>query len=175
MKTQELKFQRRLLTFRTVRRFRPISDRVTILYTTSQLARYATALATSGTVYDLSLLDKVTDSQGQTQKTYETVVKSEMTDVPSHVWEDIHDGMRRVVQTHEQFNGLGVALSGKTGTAEIDYRQPNHGLFIGYAPSDQHSMRLQSVLPMDIPQEMPAPQQMILWNTFLIWQIRILF
>jgi len=107
------------------------------LYTTSQLARYATALATSGTVYDLSLLDKVTDSQGQTQKTYETVVKSEMTDVPSHVWEDIHDGMRRVVQTHEQFNGLGVALSGKTGTAEIDYRQPNHGLFIGYAPSDQ--------------------------------------
>ena len=107
------------------------------LYTTSQLARYATALATSGTVYDLSLLDKVTDSQGQTQKTYETVVKSEMTDVPSHVWEDIYDGMRRVVQTHEQFNGLGVALSGKTGTAEIDYRQPNHGLFIGYAPSDQ--------------------------------------
>ena len=107
------------------------------LYTTSQLARYATALATSGTVYDLSLLDKVTDSQGQTQKTYETVVKSEMTDVPSHVWEDIHDGMRRVVQTHEQFNGLGVALSGKTGTAEIDSGQPNHGLFIGYAPSDQ--------------------------------------
>ena len=40
------------------------------LYTTSQLARYATALATSGIVYDLSLLDKVTDSQGQTQKTY---------------------------------------------------------------------------------------------------------
>ena len=107
------------------------------LYTTSQLARYATALATSGIVYDLSLLDKVTDSQGQTQKTYESVVKSEMTDVPSYVWEDIHDGMRRVVQTHEQFNGLGVALSGKTGTAEIDYRQPNHGLFIGYAPSDQ--------------------------------------
>lgn len=107
------------------------------LYTTSQLARYATALATSGIVYDLSLLDKVTDSQGQTQKTYEPVVKSEMTDVPSYVWEDIHDGMRRVVQIHEQFNGLGVALSGKTGTAEIDYRQPNHGLFIGYAPSDQ--------------------------------------
>lgn len=107
------------------------------LYTTSQLARYATALATSGIVYDLSLLDKVTDSQGQAQKTYEPVVKSEMTDVPSYVWEDIHDGMRRVVQTHEQFNGLGVALSGKTGTAEIDYRQPNHGLFIGYAPSDQ--------------------------------------
>ena len=99
-----------------------------------------------------------------------------MTDVPSHVWEDIHDGMRRVVQTHEQFNGLGVAISGKTGTAEIDYRQPNHGLFIGYAPSDRpQCMRLQSVLPMDILQEMPAPQQMILWNTFFNLQIKILF
>ena len=106
------------------------------LYTTSELARYATALATSGTVYDLSLLDKVTDSQGQVVKNYDPKVSSEMTDVPSNVWDDIHDGMRRVVQTHEQFNGLGVALSGKTGTAEIDYHQPNHGLFIGYAPSD---------------------------------------
>ena len=106
------------------------------LYTTSQLARYVTALATSGTVYDLSLLDKVTDSQGQTLKTFEPVISQEMTDVPSGVWSDIQEGMRRVVQTHEQFNGLGVALSGKTGTAEIDYHQPNHGLFIGYAPSD---------------------------------------
>lgn len=106
------------------------------LYTTSQLARYATTLATSGTVYDLSLLDKVTDSQGQLKTSYEPVVEREMVDVPTNVWNDIQEGMRRVVQTHEQFNGLGVALSGKTGTAEIDYKQPNHGLFIGYAPSD---------------------------------------
>ncbi len=106
------------------------------LYTTSQLVRYATALATSGTVYNLSLLDKVTDSQGQVLKTYDPVVVREMVDVPTSVWSDIQEGMRRVVQTHDQFNGLGVALSGKTGTAEIDYRQPNHGLFIGYAPSD---------------------------------------
>ena len=106
------------------------------LYTTSELARYVTALATSGTVYDLSLLDKVTDSHDQVVKTYDPKVSSEMADVPDNVWDDIHDGMRRVVQTHQQFSGLGVALSGKTGTAEIDYRQPNHGLFIGYAPSD---------------------------------------
>ena len=106
------------------------------LYTTSQLVRYATALATSGTVYNLSLLDKVTDSQGQVLKTYDPVIVREMVDVPTNVWSDIQEGMRRVVQTHDQFNGLGVALSGKTGTAEIDYRQPNHGLFIGYAPSD---------------------------------------
>ena len=106
------------------------------LYSTSQLARYVTALATSGTVYNLSLLDKVTDSQGQTLETYEPSVDSEMSDVPENVWADIHDGMQRVVQTHAEFSNLGVSLAGKTGTAEIDYTQPNHGLFIGYAPAD---------------------------------------
>ena len=29
-----------------------------------------------------------------------------------------------------------MAVSGKTGTAETDIYHPNHGLFIGYAPSD---------------------------------------
>ena len=110
------------------------------LFTTSQLARYATALATSGTVYDLSLLNKVTDSQGKTLKEYGSSVENTMSDVPDNVWADIHDGMRRVVETHEQFNGLGVTLSGKTGTAEIDVYHPNHGLFIGYTTdSDSQS------------------------------------
>ena len=45
------------------------------LFTTSQLARYATALATSGTVYDLSLLNKVTDSQGKILNEYAPSVK----------------------------------------------------------------------------------------------------
>ena len=107
------------------------------LFTTTQLARYATALATSGTVYDLSLLDKVTDAQGKTIEEYAPSVANEMSDVPGNVWEDIHDGMRRVVETHEQFNGLGVTLSGKTGTAELDIYHPNHGLFIGYTTSSE--------------------------------------
>ena len=109
------------------------------LFTTSQLARYATALATSGTVYDLSLLDKVTDSQGKILKEYGSSVVNQMSDVPDNVWNDIHEGMRRVVLTHEQFNGLGVTLSGKTGTAELDIYHPNHGLFIGYTTSSDTS------------------------------------
>ncbi len=37
-------------------------------YTTSQLARYATAIATSGNVYDLTLLDRQTNSKGKHSK-----------------------------------------------------------------------------------------------------------
>ena len=39
--------------------------------------------------------------------------------------------------TGSVLSGQSYSVAGKTGTAEIDYRQPNHGLFIGYAPSDQ--------------------------------------
>ena len=103
-------------------------------YTTSQLARYATAIATSGTVYDLTLLDRQTDSRGQTLKEYEPKVINTV-ELSQNVWDDIHDGMYRVVQTHSQFDGLGVDVAGKTGTAEVDVYHPNHGMFIGYAPA----------------------------------------
>lgn len=105
----------------------------THLYSTTQLARYASVLANSGTVYDLTLLDKVTDSKGNILEEYDSKIENVM-EVPDNVWEDIHDGMYRVIQTHSQFNGLGVEVAGKTGTAEITTREPNHGLFIGYAP-----------------------------------------
>lgn len=109
----------------------------THLYTTSQLARYATTLANSGTVFNLSLLDRVTDASGQLLKEYEPGVENVMDEVPDNVWEDIHDGMYRVVQTHNQFDGLGIDVAGKTGTAELDIYHPNHGLFVGYAPASE--------------------------------------
>ena len=103
-------------------------------YTTSQLARYATAIATSGNVYDLTLLDRQTNSKGEVLKEYEPNIINTV-DVSQNVWDDIHDGMYRVVQTHNQFNGLGVDVAGKTGTAEVNVYHPNHGMFIGYAPA----------------------------------------
>lgn len=108
----------------------------THLYTTSELARYASVLANSGTVYKQTLLDQVKDSKGEVIQEYEPQVEN-ILDVPQNVWNDIHDGMYRVVQTHEQFNGLGIEVAGKTGTAEIDIYHPNHGLFLGYAPASE--------------------------------------
>ena len=78
----------------------------------------------------------MTDSKDQVLEEYEPEVENVL-DIPDNIWDDIHDGMYRVVQTHEQFNGLGVDVAGKTGTAEIDIYHPNHGLFIGYAPASE--------------------------------------
>ena len=104
------------------------------LFTTSELARYATVMATSGNVFKLTLLDKVMDPKGDVIQEYEPEIE-DVVNISSNIWDVIHDGMRRVSQTHSQFDGLGVEVAGKTGTAELDLRHPNHGLFIGYAPA----------------------------------------
>ena len=104
------------------------------LFTTSELARYATVMATSGNVFKLTLLDKVMDPKGDVIQEYEPEIE-DVVNISSNIWDVIHDGMRRVIQTHSQFDGLGVEVAGKTGTAELDLRHPNHGLFIGEAPA----------------------------------------
>ena len=104
------------------------------LFTTSELARYATVMAASGNVFKLTLLDKVMNPKGEVIQEYEPEIE-DVVNISSNIWDVIHDGMRRVIQTHSQFDGLGVEVAGKTGTAELDLRHPNHGLFIGYAPA----------------------------------------
>lgn len=104
------------------------------LFTTSELARYATVMATSGNVFKLTLLDKVMDPKGDVIQEYEPEIE-DVVNISSNIWDVIHDGMRRVIQTHSLFDGLGVEVAGKTGTAELDLRHPNHGLFVGYAPA----------------------------------------
>lgn len=102
-------------------------------YTTTELARYVTAVANSGTVYNYTLLNKVTDSNGNLLTEYQPTVKNNV-DVASSTWDAIHSGMRMVVESHSEFDGFPIAVAGKTGTAQQVATRPNHALFVGYAP-----------------------------------------
>lgn len=102
-------------------------------FTTSQIARYVTTLANSGTSFQLSLLSKVTDSDGNILEEYTPKTESTL-DLPEYVWDDLHAGMRAVIQNMAYYNDLGVEVAGKTGTAQES--GANHGLFMGYAPYD---------------------------------------
>lgn len=104
----------------------------THLYTTAQLARYAATIQTRGTSYDLNLLDKVTDSSGNVIEEYSPQIanQSQFSDA---IWDDIHEGMRGVIQNNATFSDLPVELYGKTGTAEESRNRPNHALFIGFS------------------------------------------
>jgi penicillin-binding protein 2 len=106
-------------------------------YTTSQLARYVTTLANSGTCYDLTLLQKVTDSTGSTIDEPEPVVHNQI-DLPQDLWNTIHQGMNAVVNNNSALTEMKTTykfnMAGKTGTAQQREDKANHALFIGYAP-----------------------------------------
>ncbi len=105
-------------------------------YTTAQLARYVSSIANNGTVYDLTLLNKVTDSDGNTLESYTPQVHNQITDLSASTWQVLHSGMEMAIGEHDQFKDLQVSLAGKTGTAQENENRPNHALFVGYAPAD---------------------------------------
>lgn len=102
-------------------------------YTTVGLARYVTAVANSGTVYNLSIIDKVTASDGSLIEDYTPEVRNEI-DIDDSVWNAIHAGMRTVVEKKSYYSDLAVNVAGKTGTAQESRNRTNHALFLSYAP-----------------------------------------
>lgn len=112
-------------------------------FTTSQLARYITTITNNGTSYDISLLDKITKTDGEVIEDYTPRIQSQL-ELPANVWEDLRVGMRGVIaETNKHmFDDLGVELAGKTGTAQESKSRANHGVFIGYAPFNNPEMSI---------------------------------
>ncbi len=103
-------------------------------YTTVGLARYAAAIASKGTVYNLTLLDSVRDSDGNVLESYAPSVRNNVDVLNTSEWDAIHYGMKMVVDSLSSFNNFSVQVAGKTGTAQQVKSRPNHALFIGFAP-----------------------------------------
>lgn len=104
-------------------------------YTTTQLARYVTTVANSGTCYKLSLLDSVKDSENNLIEDYTPGTLNKIDNVSSSTWDAVHQGMRLVVEEEvDAFKNMSdsIIVAGKTGTAQIANRA-NHALFVGYA------------------------------------------
>ncbi len=110
-------------------------------YTISQLARYITTVANKGTVFDLTLVDKVTTVEGEVIKGFEPKVKKTVEGISSSTWNAIHNGMINVVTVANSasFYDINVSetasLAGKTGTAQQSTTHPDHVLFVGFAPA----------------------------------------
>lgn len=102
-------------------------------FTTVGLARYVTAVANSGTVYDLTLLDRSMDAEGNLIKDYRANVRNTV-ELADSYWDCIHEGMRRVVADKSYFADLNLSFAGKTGTAQQSRVNADHGLFVCYAP-----------------------------------------
>jgi len=115
-------------------------------YTTAALARYVATVANGGTCYNLTLLDKITDSDGNVIREFEPDIRNTI-EMPQEYWDAIHSGMRQVVQNKSYFGSLAVNVAGKTGTAEQIRTRPNHALFVCYAPYEQPEIAIATRIP----------------------------
>ena len=118
-------------------------------YTNIQLARYVMTLANSGYNYQLTLLEKRTNSEGGLIEQYEAKLARKV-EIADSSWNVVHNGMRAVVErgsVSSIFRSLSVHVSGKTGTAQENAYRPHHALFIGYAPSEQPEVAVSVLIP----------------------------
>ncbi|MCI9276671.1 MAG: penicillin-binding protein [Lachnospiraceae bacterium] len=115
-------------------------------YTTVGLARYITTVANRGTCYNLTLLDKITDSEGNLLHEFQPDIRNKI-EMPQEYWDAIQLGMRQVLENKRLFSNLAVNVAGKTGTAEQSKSRPNHGLFVSYAPYEQPEITITTRIP----------------------------
>ena len=102
-------------------------------FTTVGLARYVTTVANSGTCYNLTLIDRVADHNGNLLYDNEAEIRNTIA-MDSSQWNAIQSGMRQVVEGKSYFANLGITAAGKTGTAQESNSRANHALFVCYAP-----------------------------------------
>ena len=105
-------------------------------YSNVQMNRYAAGLASRGNVYQYTIIDKTTDSQGNLLEDNQPEVISHI-DISDTAWDTALNGMRQVIAesvTGRIFNDCPVTVAGKTGTAEQNKLRPNHAQFISFGP-----------------------------------------
>ena len=103
-------------------------------YSTVQLARYVSTIANKGSCYDLTLVEKITDSKGNLVREYAPVevAKANFTD---DVWREIYAGMKLSVDAEQIWSNGSfdrIIVRGKTGTAEESKVRSDHALTIGF-------------------------------------------
>lgn len=108
-------------------------------YTATQVNRYTAALANRGTVYNLSLVDRITDHEGNLVEDFTPEVLNDLTDtIQDSTWNAVQQGMWYVTNEtssyQDVFTSLDVEVAGKSGTAQESDLKPEHAWFTGFAP-----------------------------------------
>lgn len=121
------------------------------VYTPVQLARYVTTLANRGTLYNLTLIDKVVDKDGSIVLD-NSATFSKLTDIKESSWDLVQRGMYLVGHGSESsssdtLSDFPYEIAGKTGTAQESLSRGNHALFVSYAPFDNPEIAVTTVIP----------------------------
>ena len=118
-------------------------------YTPVQMSRYVTTIANGGTCYDLTLISKIKDVKTGDKSKKDSNVRNKL-NFKSTTLPAIRNGMKNVVQAgsiKSLFANVPVTVAGKTGTAQITNNEPNHALFVSFAPYENPEISVTVVIP----------------------------
>lgn len=104
-------------------------------YSTLNLARYVTTIASSGKCYNLTLIDKITDSDGNLIRKNEAEVDHQV-ELSSNIWDTVHEGMTLAGNSYTGISKLDMKIAAKSGTAQENTKEPDHSLLVTYSPYD---------------------------------------
>lgn len=118
-------------------------------YTNVQLSRYVSTVANRGTVYELSVVDKLTDSEGTTIKDFSPSVYAKLP-FSDTTWNLVHEGMHKVTSegsARNIFSDLEFEIAGKTGTAQESKTRANHSFFVSFGPFEDPEIAVTVNIP----------------------------
>ncbi len=113
-------------------------------YTTAELARYVSTIANKGTLYDLTLVDRMEDISGTLVEEFKNDEFQSLDQITSSTWDAMQKGMELVVANNKAFDNMdeSITMAGKTGTAQQSKLRPPHALFVGYAPTNNPELAM---------------------------------
>ena len=112
-------------------------------YSTLNLARYVTTVANSGTCYNLTLIDKITDNNGNLIRDN----SADVMNISQSIWDTVHYGMNLVVNTYSALSKVNLNFAAKSGTAQENKKEPDHAMMISYAPYDNPQIAMAVSIP----------------------------
>jgi len=120
-------------------------------FTPLQISRYANTLATKGTLYKYTLINKITDKDNNTVLSLTPVEENRIEDLSQKAWNKITTGMENVILKYSNtlrkaYANIPVTVAGKTGTAQQGANIPPHSVFVSYAPSNAPEISVVAVI-----------------------------
>jgi penicillin-binding protein 2 len=115
-------------------------------YSCLNLARYVTTVATAGTCYNLTLIDKITDHEGNVLVDNQAEVNNTV-NVSASTWNLVRTGAQLAGASYTALNSLNLKIAAKSGTAQERLTEPDHSLLISYAPYDNPEVAMSVVIP----------------------------
>ncbi len=113
-------------------------------FTSTQLARYVNTIASNGVNYELTLVGKILDYQGNPIPLPEKSV--EKMDVSDSTIETIQEGMIAASEGYGVYKKTGYYAAVKTGTAQENPNLPDHAVYIAYTPIEEPEISINTVI-----------------------------